>query len=109
MDRQSTNINISITAMKITGKITKLLPVRTGKSKKGSTWAAQQFVLNTDGDGAMILDIFGQQDIDKYAITEGERLTVTFVPKVFEVGEDKIYARNSVSAVEREESQPFAE
>jgi hypothetical protein len=34
--------------MKTTGTIKKVLPVRTGTSKKGSTWAAQQFVLKTD-------------------------------------------------------------
>ena len=39
--------------MKTTGTITKVLPVRTGMSKKGSTWAAQQFVLKTDGDGKL--------------------------------------------------------
>lgn len=33
--------------MKTTGTIKKVLPVRTGTSKKGSTWAAQQFVLKT--------------------------------------------------------------
>ena len=83
--------------MKTTGTITKVLPVRTGTSKKGSTWAAQQYVLKTDGD-----------EIDEYAITEGEKLTVTYVPKVHEVG-DKVFGKNSVSAVERNESQPFAE
>jgi hypothetical protein len=70
--------------MKITGKITKVLPVRTGTSKKGSTWAAQQFVLETEGDGAMLLEVFGQKEIDEFAITEGEKLTVTYVPKVHE-------------------------
>ena len=47
--------------MKITGKITKVLPVRTGTSKKGSTWAAQQFVLETEGDGAMLLEVRSEE------------------------------------------------
>ena len=92
--------------MKVTGKITKVLPVKTGTSKTGSVWAAQQFVLETDGDGAMVLEVFGQKEIDQYAITEGETLTVTFVPKVFDAG-DKVYGKNSVSGVERDEQQPF--
>ena len=93
--------------MKTTGTIKKVLPVRTGTSKKGSTWAAQQFVLKTD-DGDILLEVFGQKEIDEYAITEGEQLTVSYVPKVQEVG-DKVFGKNSVSGIEREESQPFAE
>ena len=93
--------------MKTTGTITKVLPVRSGTSKKGSTWAAQQFVLKTD-DGDILLEIFGQKEIDEYAITEGEQLTVSYVPKVQEVG-DKVFGKNSVTGIERDESQPFAE
>jgi hypothetical protein len=93
--------------MKTTGTIKKVLPVRTGTSKKGSTWAAQQFVLKTD-DGDILLEIFGQKEIDEYAVTEGEQLTVSYVPKVQEVG-DKVFGKNSVTGVERDESQPFAE
>ena len=94
--------------MKTTGTITKVLPVRTGTSKKGSTWAAQQFVLETEGDGAMLLEVFGQKEIDQYAITEGEKLTMTYVRKDHEAG-DKVFGKKSVSGIEREESQPFAE
>ena len=93
--------------MKTTGTIKKVLPVRTGTSKKGSTWAAQQFVLKTD-DGDILLEVFGQKEIDEYAITEGEQLTVSYVPKVPEVG-DKVFGKNSVTGIERDESQPFAE
>ena len=93
--------------MKTTGTIKKVLPVKTGTSKKGSTWAAQQFVLKTD-DGDILLEVFGQKEIDEYAITEGEQLTVSYVPKVQEVG-DKVFGKNSVSGIEREDSQPFAE
>ena len=93
--------------MKTSGTIKKVLPVRTGTSKKGSTWAAQQFVLKTD-DGDILLEVFGQKEIDEYAITEGEQLTVSYVPKVQEVG-DKVFGKNSVTGIERDESQPFAE
>ena len=94
--------------MKTTGTIKKVLPVRTGMSKKGSTWAVQQFVLETEGDGAMLLEVFGQKEIDQYAITEGEKLTVTYVPKVHEAG-DKVFGKNSVTGIERDDTQPFAE
>ena len=94
--------------MKTTGTIKKVLPVRTGMSKKGSTWAAQQFVLETEGDGAMLLEVFGQKEIDQYAITEGEKLTVSYVPKVHEAG-DKVFGKNSVTGIERDDTQPFAE
>ena len=93
--------------MKTTGTIKKVLPLRTGTSKKGSTWAAQQFVLKTD-DGDILLEVFGQKEIDEYAVTEGEQLTVSYVPKVQEVG-DKVFGKNSVTGIERDESQPFAE
>lgn len=93
--------------MKTTGTIKKVLPVKTGTSKKGSTWAAQQFVLKTD-DGDILLEVFGQKEIDEYAITEGEQLTVSYVPKIQEVG-DKVFGKNSVTGIERDESQPFAE
>ena len=93
--------------MKTTGTIKKVLPMRTGTSKKGSTWAAQQFVLKTD-DGDILLEVFGQKEIDEYAITEGEQLTVSYVPKVQEVG-DKVFGKNSVTGIKRDESQPFAE
>ena len=94
--------------MKTTGTIKKVLPVRTGMSKKGSTWAAQQFVLETEGEGAMLFEVFGQKEIDQYAITEGEKLTVTYVPKVHEAG-DKVFGKNSVTGIERDDTQPFAE
>ena len=83
--------------MKLTGKITKVLPIRTGMSKKGSTWAAQQYVL-----------AFGQKEIDSFAITEGETLSITFTPKVVESG-DRFFGKNSITGVERPESESIME
>ena len=93
--------------MKTTGTIKKVLLVRTGTSKKGSTWAAQQFVLKTD-DGDILLEVFGQKEIDEYAITEGETLTVTFIPKISEYGE-RVFGRNTVTGVERPQSDGLME
>lgn len=92
--------------MKITGKITKVLPVRTGVSKKGSTWAVQQYVLESESEGSVLLEVFGQKEIDSFAIQEGETLTVSFIPKVHEAG-DKVFGKNSVTNVERADDAPF--
>lgn len=88
--------------MRITGTITKVLPVRTGTTKKGGTWAAQQYVLEADDadKSTVLLEVFGQKEIDDYAISEGETLTVTFIPKVHEFN-DRVFGKNSVTAVER--------
>jgi hypothetical protein len=88
--------------MQITGKITRVLPPKSGTTKKGGTWTAQQYVLVTgDADNSTILlNVFGQKEIDEYAITEGETLTVTFVPKISEYG-DRVFGRNTVTGIER--------
>lgn len=90
--------------MKITGKITKAVPVKTGMSKKGGTWAVQQYVLDAGEEGTVLLELFGQKEIDSLAITEGETLTVTFTPKVTEYG-DKCFGRNNIVSVERPRSE----
>ncbi|MGN1255447.1 MAG: DUF3127 domain-containing protein [Prevotella sp.] len=88
--------------MQITGKITRVLPAKTGTTKKGGTWTAQQYVLEAGDDAktAVLLEVFGQKEIDQYAIAEGETLSVTFTPKVTEYG-DRVFGRNSVTGVER--------
>lgn len=88
--------------MKITGTITKVLPVKSGTTKKGSTWTAQQYVLaaSDNEESKILLEVFGQKEIDEFAITEGETLTVIFIPKVHEFN-DKVFGKNSVTAVER--------
>lgn len=96
--------------MQITGKITRVLRSKSGTTKKGGIWTAQQYVLETgDGDNAAILlDVFGQKEIDEFAITEGETLTVTFVPKISEYG-DRVFGRNTVTGVERPQSEGLME
>lgn len=94
--------------MKLTGKITKVLPVRTGMSKKGGTWAAQQYVLDAGDDGSVLLEVFGQKEIDSFGINEGETLSITFIPKVIESG-DRFFGKNSITGVERPESESIME
>lgn len=95
--------------MEITGKVTRVLPLKTGTTRKGGTWAAQQFVLEADDaeKSAILLEVFGQKEIDSYAITEGETLTVSFVPKVQEFN-DRFFGKNSVTAINRN-GQPVTE
>ena len=59
-------------------------------------------------NSAILLDVFGQKEIDEFAITEGETLTVTFVPKISEYGE-RVFGRNTVTAVERPQSDGLME
>lgn len=95
--------------MEITGKVTRVLPLKTGTTRKGGTWAAQQFVLEADDaeKSSILLEVFGQKEIDSYAIAEGETLTVSFVPKVQEFN-DRFFGKNSVTDIKRNE-QPATE
>lgn len=89
--------------MEITGTITKVLPIKSGMTKKGGTWAAQQYVLEADDNGektSILLEVFGQKEIEEFAITEGETLTVTYIPKVHEFN-GSAFGKNSVTAVSR--------
>lgn len=88
--------------MQITGTITKVLPVKSGTNKKGATWKAQQYILEAnDADkSAILLDVFGEKEINDFAITEGETITATFVPKVNEFN-DRFYGKNCLTAVQR--------
>lgn len=89
--------------MEITGTITKVLPLKSGTTKKGGTWTAQQYVLEADESGektGILLEVFGQKEIDEFAITEGETITVTYIPKVHEFN-GSAFGKNSVTAVSR--------
>lgn len=96
--------------MQITGKITRVLPVRTGMSKKGTAWAAQQFVLTTEVEPtfSILFDVFGQKDIDRFGLAEAQTVTVTYSPYVNESG-DKVFGKNNVSAVEHTDNPIDAE
>lgn len=90
--------------MEITGKVTRVLPLKTGTTRKGGTWAVQQFVLEADDaeKSSILLEVFGQKEIDSYAITECETLTVSFVPKVQEFN-DRFFGKNSVTSIKRQQ------
>jgi len=61
--------------LKITGKVTQILEEQSGEGKNG-TWRKQEFILQTEGDYPKDVCIIQWGDnIDQFAVQEGERLT----------------------------------
>lgn len=89
--------------MEITGIIRTVLPKTTGKTKKGKSWAAQQYVLETEGDDSVsiLLEAFGQDSIDEFALSEGETVTVEYSPEVNEYG-GRFFGKNRIHGVSRQ-------
>ena len=67
--------------MEQTGKIIKVLPLKSGISKSsGKEWKAQEYVLETSDikyPTHLCFSVFGDK-VDSFAIKEGENLTVSF-------------------------------
>ena len=67
--------------MEQTGKIIKVLPLKSGVSKSsGKEWKAQEYVLETNDikyPTHLCFSVFGDK-VDSFAIKEGENLTVSF-------------------------------
>ena len=63
--------------MEISGRITELLPEKSGQSAKG-TWRKQEYVLETEGQyPKKICFMVWSDKIDEFAIKEGENLVVS--------------------------------
>lgn len=64
--------------MEITGKITQVLPEKSGTSARGP-WRKQEYILETIGDypKPVCFMVWGER-IDKFAIREGQELRVSF-------------------------------
>jgi len=67
--------------MKITGKITKVLPLQEGVSQQGAQWRKQSFVVMEDDvnvafPNAMVFDLFN--DKIETALTVGQHVDVHF-------------------------------
>lgn len=88
--------------MQVTGTITKVLPLKTGITTNGGTWAAQQYVIESDAPdkASVLLEVFGQKNIDDFGIAMGEALTVTFIPKVRDFN-GRVFGKNCVTSVDR--------
>ena len=61
----------------ITGKIIEVLPKRTGVSKTGNEWASQSYVIEDESGDKLAFDVFGQNKIDEYNLTNGVKASVT--------------------------------
>ncbi|MBK1704531.1 DUF3127 domain-containing protein [Halochromatium glycolicum] len=64
--------------MEITGKITQVLPEKSGTSARGP-WRKQEYILETAGDypKQVCFMVWGDR-IDQFAIREGQELRVSF-------------------------------
>ena len=65
--------------MEITGKITYVLPERSGTSARGE-WKAQSFVIETRDQypRKMVFDVFGAERLQRFNIKSGDEVTVFF-------------------------------
>lgn len=88
--------------MQITGKITQILPMRSGTNSKGE-WQAQQYILETQEQypKKFLFDVFGKEKIEKFAIKQDELLTVSFDPTARE-SKGIWFNSNQAWAVKRE-------
>lgn len=91
--------------MEIKGTIKTVLPPAGGTTKKGTQWAAQQYILQTEGDTpvSILLEAFGQENIDRLALVEGESVTVRYDPEVNEF-KDHYFGKNRIREVFREDT-----
>ena len=66
--------------MEFTGKIIAILQPRSGVSKSGNEWKAQEYVIEDYGQypRKMCFDVFGTDKIEQFNIQMGEELTVSF-------------------------------
>lgn len=59
----------------ITGTVTQLLPEQSGESRNGP-WRKQEFIIETEGNFPKpVCVVMWGDNIDKFALTEGERVT----------------------------------
>ena len=61
----------------INGKITAVLPKKTGVSKTGNEWASQDFVIETDNNEKICFNVFGEETIQKSGLALGATASVT--------------------------------
>ena len=88
--------------MKLKGKITVVIPAKSGTTDKGD-WQNQQYVMETieEYPKKMLFEVFGESKIKEFDIKQDEVLTVSFDPKVDEK-DGHYYGKNRAYAVSRE-------
>ena len=88
--------------MKLKGKITVVIPAKSGTTDKGD-WQSQQYVMETieEYPKKMLFEVFGESKIKEFDIKQDEVLTVSFDPKVAEK-DGHYYGKNRAYAVSRD-------
>ena len=61
----------------INGKITNALPPRRGTSKAGNEWVSQDFVIESDNEEKICLNVFGEDKIKESGLRVGAVASVT--------------------------------
>lgn len=64
----------------LTGKIEKVFDKQSGVSQSGNAWSKQEYlILHEDGQyqKRAVFSVFGEEKIQKFAIVEGETITVS--------------------------------
>lgn len=91
--------------MQITGSVKKVLPITSGTTKKGATWAAQQYILETTDERpvSILLEAFGEDNIKSFSLTEDETVTVEYEPEVNEYKE-RYFGKNRILSVRHDSS-----
>lgn len=67
--------------MEATGTIIAVFPIASGKSQRtGNTWHNQEYVLQTEEQypKKIPFEVFSEERINRFAIRQGERLTIHF-------------------------------
>tara|TARA_R100000664_G_C2754002_1_gene141509 strand:- start:1416 stop:1736 length:321 start_codon:yes stop_codon:yes gene_type:complete len=66
--------------MKITGKLSKILDLQTGVSKKGNEWKKQSFILDTEAEfnNEICFDVFGEKIEQIQNIKIGSQIEVKY-------------------------------
>lgn len=104
-------------ALKIEGRILKVMPAQSGTSKRtGNSWMSQEYVLQFHvWDGArnpnyFIFRVFGEDRIKQFAIKEGDDVRVHYYPDGHE-HEGRWFGENDAHKVEilMRDGQPIAQ
>ena len=66
--------------MEFKGRVIAVLPLKSGVSKAGTPWQAQEYVVENDDQypRKMCFDVFGEEKIKRFNIQMGEVITVQF-------------------------------
>lgn len=93
--------------MEIQGKVTNILPMRSGVSARGE-WKSQEFVITTEEQYPKMVcfQVFGEDKINSFALQIGEAVKVSFDISAHEY-QGRFF--NSVNAWKAEKLMPIAQ